>query len=69
MKDSAEQVESLGEQYKPKEAVPIEAIIEVAPISDDERIQHKKFFKEDEIKVFKVVFQEKEMKKKKDIVP
>lgn len=67
--DNVKDIEAIGNQYKPKETIPLEAIVMVAPISEAERQENKKFFRDPEIDVFKVVFLEKKTKKKEDLVP
>lgn len=41
----------------------------MAEITEEERLKHKKFFKDESINAFKVVFIEKDAKKKVDLVP
>lgn len=42
---TVEQVEALGKDYKPKYCVPLEAIVAVDEITEEERTKHKKYFK------------------------
>jgi len=66
---TAQEVELINDQYKPKEVVPVGAIVEVAPLTEAERKEKKKFFKDPTVPAFKVVFRKNESAKKKDLIP
>ena len=64
-----EAIENLKDEYKPKEVIPLEAIVEVAPLSEQDRAKNKKFFKNPQKQGFKVSFESGKTAKKKDLIP
>ena len=54
--DSAEAIEMLKDNYVPKEVIPLDGIIEITPISDQDRNKYKKFFKNSQRQGFKITF-------------
>lgn len=65
-------VESKTDEYKPKYCVPLDAIVAVEELNDSDRGKYKKHFKgksEGQVPAFKVVFTEKKVKVKVDILP
>ena len=63
-----EAIEMLKDEYQPKEVIPLEAIVEVAPLNEQDRNKNKKFFKNQDKKGFKISYESGKTSKKKDLL-
>ena len=66
--DSPEAIELLKEEYVPKEVIPLDAIVEVATLDDQDRSKNKKFFKNPQKQGFKIIYQSGKTSKRKDLL-